>query len=292
VADSRFFVWLHFYDAHAPYDLPAGDLRAPGYQGAIEFMDAQIGRVLAFLGDHALLDRTVIVVVGDHGESLGEHGEPTHGLFIYESVSRVPLMIRTPLRQFRGRVIEDVVRTVDVSPTILELVGVPVPPSVTGVSLIPTMAATAHTPGRDAHIETWYPRDHFGWSELRAVRSARYKLIAAPHPEIYDLAADPAELHNLYDHRPDLRTTLAARLTAIEAGRAAKRPGQPGIDADAQARLATLGYVSGRRPPDSGRPLADPKDNIELYRRILGKDPFPRPDHGAVLTTVKPEDQP
>jgi arylsulfatase A-like enzyme len=126
-SDSRFFAWLHFYDAHTPYDPPEGRSdRATGYQGAIAFMDSQIGRVLAFLDARHLLDRTLVVLAGDHGESLGEHGERTHGLFVYEGVTRVPLIIRAPSWRTGGRRVTDVVRSVDVIPTVLNILSIPV----------------------------------------------------------------------------------------------------------------------------------------------------------------------
>src|SRR6202030_56676 len=140
-----------------------------------------------FLESRQLLDRTIVVVVGDHGESLGEHGERTHGLFVYEGVTRVPLIIRAPSSRMRGRRVADVVRSVDVMPTVLELLGIPVPSSVAGTSLAARMPGATGEAELDTYSETMYPRYHFGWSELRAVRAGNYKLIAAPRPELYDL---------------------------------------------------------------------------------------------------------
>jgi choline-sulfatase len=269
---SRFFGWLHFYDAHMPYDRPEGGAnQADGYQGAIAFMDSQVGRVLGFLEARHLLERTLVVIVGDHGESLGEHGERTHGLFVYEGVTRVPLIIRAPLSRMRERRVPGVVRSVDMMPTVLDLLGIPIPPSVAGTTLLARMTGATHEAELETYSETMYPRYHFGWSELRAVRAGGFKLIAAPRPELYDLHTDPAEEHNLYQSRPAVAAALVARLRARESGDTGRVPRNEAIDPDAAARLAALGYVAGS---DEGREpralLADPKDKIDLYQLITG----------------------
>jgi arylsulfatase A-like enzyme len=291
MSDSRFFAWLHFYDAHTPYDPPDGRANgATGYQGAIAFMDLQIGRVEAFLAARHLLDRTVVVLVGDHGESLGEHGERTHGLFVYEGVTRVPLIIRAPSARMRGRRIADVVRSVDVMPTVLDLLGIPVPSSVAGTSLAARMAGAAGATELDSYSETMYPRYHFGWSELRAIRAGDFKLIAAPRPELYDLRNDPGEEHNLYHSRPALAATLAARLRAREQDGSRAAASAPTIDADALARLSALGYVGGGSDIGRATDLPDPKDNIALYQLITGDRTAvtPRGADGAPMSSSLP----
>jgi arylsulfatase A-like enzyme len=270
VSGSRFFGWLHFYDAHTPYDPPGTEAkRAAGYQGAIAFMDSQIGRVLAFLDARHLLDRTLIVLAADHGESLGDHGERTHGLFVYESVTRVPLIIRAPFLRPRVHRVTDVVRSVDVMPSVLDVLGIPVPASVAGTTLVPRMTGAIRAVELDTYSETMYPLFHFGWSGLRALRAGRFKLIDAPRPELYDLAADPREEHNLYQTRPALAAALAHRLWAHDQARTP--PAARVVDRDAAARLASLGYASG--PSVIGEPrewFADPKDKIALYQLISG----------------------
>jgi arylsulfatase A-like enzyme len=271
-SDARFFGWLHFYDAHTPYDPPQGQAyTATGYQGEIAFIDSQIGRVLAFLDARHLRDRTLVVLVGDHGESLGEHGERTHGLFVYEAVTRVPLIISAPSSRMRGRRVADVVRSVDVMPTVLDLLGIRVPSSVAGVTLGPRMTGATRETEIETYSETMYPRYHFGWSGLRALRTGRFKLIDAPRPELYDLAADPGEEHNLYELRPALAAALARRLREREVGDTRTVPGGHAIDPDTAARLAALGYVSGvALERESTTSLADPKDQIGLYQLITG----------------------
>ena len=268
-SDARFFAWLHFYDAHTPYE-PVGQ-RATGYQGEIAFVDFQIGRVLAFLDARRLRDRTLVVIVGDHGESLGEHGERSHGLFVYEAVTRVPLIISAPSSRMHGRRVTDVVRSVDLMPTVLDLLGIPVPSSVSGMTLAAQMAGAPRKAEIDAYSETMYPRYHFGWSALRALRAGRFKLIEAPRPELYDLAADPSEQHNLYERRPALAAALARRLSPDEPNGTRRGSAGGATDRDAAARLASLGYLSGSpRGLKASAALADPKDEIGLYQLIIG----------------------
>jgi arylsulfatase A-like enzyme len=271
VSQTQFFAWVHFYDAHAPYaSQSTGHEDADAYQHAITFIDLQIGRLRAFLDSRGLISRTIIIVVGDHGESLGEHGERAHGLFIYEAVTRVPLVIRAPLPVFGGRRVADPVRSVDVFPTVLDLLGVPIPPNVSGVSLVPRMMGGLRQSELETYSETMYPR-HFGWSGLRALRTGRFKLVDAPRPELYDLEIDPTEQHNLYTARLSLAAALTDRLRAYEHSGAPTRAPGPDIDRQTRAQLRALGYVSGQDAGPNRQPvLDDPKDKIALYRLITG----------------------
>jgi len=273
VKSSRFFGWVHFYDAHSPYAPPepyrtrfADRL----YVGEIAFVDAQIARIVAFLEAEHLLDRTVIVAIGDHGESLGAHGESTHGFFIYNAALHVPLIIRAPYDALRSRRVSDVVRSIDVMPTVLDLLGVPLPEGVDGTSLVPMMTGAVKEFALTAYAEAVYPRYHYGWSDLRSVTSGRFKYIEAPRPELYDVVDDPNETHNLYESQLALAGRLAAALKTIET--TARRDVAPaGIDADARARLATLGYVGTFAASTTGdrRQLADPKDKIALFNLMI-----------------------
>jgi arylsulfatase A-like enzyme len=227
--------------------------------------------VINFLDEQGVLDRTVIVIVGDHGESLGEHGEASHGLFVYESVIRIPLIIRAPSAGMQGRQIVDPVRIVDVTPTVLDLLGETPAPATDGQTLVPLMNGAVKELKLEAYSESRYGFDRFGWSPVMALRQGRFKLIRAPRPELYDLASDPRELLNLYGQRGGLAATLMERLQRIgepaDTGRVADIPA---VDSDTRARLAALGYVNGfssRSARDPER-LADPKDRIELYRRF------------------------
>ena len=274
VKSSRFFGWLHFYDAHSPY-APPEPYRARfadrPYLGEIAFVDAQIGRIRAFLEQERLLDRTVIVVIGDHGESLGDHGESTHGFFVYQSVLQVPLMVLAPYDALRGRRVADVVRTVDVMPTILDLMGIPFADNVEGRSLVPLMTGTVREMGLAAYAEAVYPRYHYGWSDLRSLTSDRFKFIEAPRPELYDLARDPNETRNLYEERRPLADRMAAILRAADSNSAAGVRPAADVDPDTRARLAALGYVGTfvATPTADRAQLADPKDKIELFNLVI-----------------------
>ncbi|HOC16999.1 MAG TPA: sulfatase-like hydrolase/transferase [Vicinamibacterales bacterium] len=304
VKGERFFAWLHFYDPHTPYDAPEPFAsRFPGhpYDAEIAYTDAQVARVVEFLERDALLDRTVIVVVGDHGEGLNQHDEGTHGFFIYESTTRVPFIVRAPFERTRGRRVADPVRTVDLMPTALDLLGIPAPEGIDGVSLAPLMTGDRPTLDLEGYAEALYPLHHYGWSDLRAWRSGRYKVIDAPRPELYDLERDPNETANLYAERQALADGMIRRLRErqpeIESDETVARPA-PEVDPEARARLAALGYVGSfvatLAGPRSER--ADPKDKIgvfnlmgeardlaqqeggfekvvALYRKVLDEDP-------------------
>jgi arylsulfatase A-like enzyme/Tfp pilus assembly protein PilF len=282
-----FFAWIHLYDAHAPYTPPAPYDRqyaALPYLGEIAFADAQLLRLRRFLESNGLLDRTFIVVAGDHGESLGEHGEATHGFFIYRSTLRVPLIIATPFPQFQGIVSAEAAGLVDVLPTVCRMAGLPVPDEVQGRSLLPAFFGRSDRKPPLIYSETYYPRFHFGWSELKAVQNARYKLILAPEPELYDVAADPGEEHNLVSTEPRVYRDLSAEAETFmrKAGRNAYQLDTSNIDAKARERLSALGYVGSFTDQAKlrGKALADPKEKISVYNELaqardLAKDGKP-----------------
>jgi arylsulfatase A-like enzyme len=268
---SPFLAWLHFYDAHRPYDLPepyASLYASRPYDGEIEYMDAQVGRILAFLEQRRLLDSTVVIVIGDHGESLGDHGEAGHGIFVYESVMRVPLIIRAPFERLHGRIVDDLTRSVDVLPTLLDLVGIRSPVPFEGTSLVPVMTGRVRTLNLEAYSESLYPLHAFGWSELHALRAGRFKVIAAPRPELYDLESDPFEEHNQYSERRAVGEQMIARLHELQRRSEAFAPAERArVDGEAETadRLATLGYLSRSRDAyTNGGPPPDPKDQIGL----------------------------
>ena len=266
--DRPFFLWVHLYDPHAPYDPPEPlrtAYRDNPYAGEVAFADAEIGRLTAFLEARELLDRTALIVTADHGESLHEHGEPGHGIFLYQSVIRIPLIVRAP--GLAARRVAAVTRLVDVMPTILDLAGAGRPAAgLDGISLIDMMRGAAN-PDLDAYAESQYPLD-FGWSPLRSLQNGRFKLIAAPRPELYDLEGDPSELRNLFGTRPQLARAMAQRLVEMESG-ATAREGVTNWESPPEVaeRLAALGYIArGERPaPSAQAPLPDPKDHIGEY---------------------------
>jgi arylsulfatase A-like enzyme/Tfp pilus assembly protein PilF len=269
-ASRPFFAWLHFYDAHSPYDPPEPFLsrfRDRPYAGEIAYVDSQVGRLLQWLDTKGLTDRTVVVVIGDHGESLNEHGEATHGLFIYEATTRVPFLIRAPYSNARGRRVPGVVRTEDVLPTVLELVGRRAPEGIQGRSLAPMLAGTSSDLNLDAYSESLYARNHYGWSELRSLRSGRFKFIATTRPELYDLERDPRERQNLYAERRSLADRMASELQRLSAEEQGAASGPSTVDPETRERLAALGYIGSfshvaRKP---GEALPDPKDKIDIF---------------------------
>jgi arylsulfatase A-like enzyme len=267
VGDAPFFLWAHFYDAHRPYDPPEPFASTYGhdpYLGEIAFADAQIGRLLEALESRHLLNRTVVVVAGDHGESLGEHGERDHGVFVYESVLRVPLIIRAP--SMRATRVGSAVRLIDVMPTVLDLLHVPAPP-IDGVSTVDLMTGRRTDLKLPIYAESLYP-ERLGWSGLRALREGQFKFIDAPRPELYDLAEDPFEEVNLYANRRALADSLRivaaslAKGTNGSAGSAERSRVSPQL----QARIEALGYVAGGVTSGAASAGArpDPKDCMPL----------------------------
>ena len=259
--DSPFFVWVHLFDAHAPYSVPESFDGGNSYGAALAFMDSQIARLVAALDGRRMRDRTAMIVAADHGESLGEHGERGHGIFVYEAALRVPLIVRWP--GVAPRRVPQLVQLIDVAPTVLALEGVAGPP-MDGVNLVPALRGAA-PPDRNGYAESMYPLQ-YGWSALRTVRAGRFKVIEAPRPELYDLDADPHELHNIFEtHAADAQALLAVLRTF---GPADSRP-DVSARPDVRERLASLGYVDPSAKPPTGPPAlwADPKDKIEEYNR-------------------------
>ena len=275
VRSSRFFGWVHFYDAHSPYTPPEpfkSRYANRPYIGEIAFVDSQVGRLLAYLDDHDLARNTIVVVMGDHGESLGEHGEGTHGFFVYQATMHVPLLIRAPFDMMAGRRVSDTVRSIDILPTALELLGIKTAERLDGTSVVPLMTGSKKELGLAAYSEAIYPRFHFGWSDLRALTAGRYKLVAAPRPELYDLQQDPKELNNIYGERQALGDRLNQELVALEGHMSASAPssasnGAADVDPEARERLAALGYVGTFVTTSSSdrAGLSDPKDKIQLF---------------------------
>jgi arylsulfatase A-like enzyme/Tfp pilus assembly protein PilF len=271
-----FFAWIHFYDAHAPYEAPPpfhARFAASPYDGEIAYVDSCIARVLAALEQSAVLDRTLVALVADHGEGLGEHGEAEHGLFLYESVLHVPWIMRLPNRDAAGTVVKSQVRTIDVAPTIAALAGVSTP-NVDGQSVASLIRGVVPRDVAPSYAETFYPRWHFGWSELKSVRVGDFKYIDAPKSELYDMRGDPDETRNLVDSRGPLASGLSGEIVKLQSsfgsGATAEAP-QP--DPETLARLRSLGYI-GIAAPSSGARGADPKDmvpKLEAFRTGINR---------------------
>ena len=253
-AKAPFFVWVHLYDPHAPYAPPepyATKFKAAPYDGEIAFLDAQVGRLLA--AARARAPSLLVTLAGDHGESLGEHGEDTHGIFLYQATQRVPLILAGP-GIAAGRVVRETVGLVDVAPTIAEIAGVPPPAGADGVSLF-------RASRRDVEMESFFPLFSYGWAPLRAIVRGPLKLIDAPRSELYDLSKDPAETKNMRLARRNEASELSRALYArIEGDAPVPDAMDPALAEHAQ-RIASLGYVGGSAPA-AGAEAIDPKDGI------------------------------
>jgi arylsulfatase A-like enzyme/Flp pilus assembly protein TadD len=270
---GRFFAWVHYYDPHLPYDPPPPYRDAsPGrpYDGEIAYMDHYVGAALGSLEEKGLLDKTLVIAVGDHGEGLGDKVERGHGIFLYDETLLVPLIIRDPAVFRRPRVVESAVRLVDVAPTVLETLGFEADAAaMQGRSLIPWIRGRSGD-DLDALVETFYPRENFGWSELVGLVANRWKLVQSPRPELFDLRSDPGERTNLFgasaDKAGELSKKLEQEVLRLSAGPAA--PGGPAAGrAEDRERLRSLGYVNlASAVPGESAP--DPKDRIALLELV------------------------
>ena len=258
-ADLPFFGWVHLYDPHVRYNPPAPF--SQDYDGEVAFVDQQIGRLLTAVRARNPASSTLVIAVADHGESLGEHGEDEHGVFLYDAVLRIPFVASGPGVR-AGHTVGEQVRAVDVAPTILDLLGMPLPQGIEGVSLKSLLEGGTRPEVPPSYAESHYPKFHFGWSDLRAIRSDGWKAIDAPKPELYNLREDPREQNNLYASQQALADRMiadAVRLGRDLAGNTAA-PAQP--DPETLERLRSLGYVGASATTPGGRRGPDPKDRI------------------------------
>jgi len=253
--DTPAFCWVHLYEPHYPYAPPeplASRFRGAPYDGEVAAADAALAPLLDPLLSAGRASDTLVVVTSDHGESLGEHGEATHGIFAYEATLRVPLILYAP-GSLDTRVVNRPVRHVDILPTVLDAVGVPAPPGLRGVSLLPLVRAAARSDDAlarsddDSYFEALSGMLNRGWAPLTGVIRGSGKFIELPIPELYDLAADPAEQRNLAETEPQRRDTLRTALAPFAAAAPVTRSVTE--SADARERLRSLGYVTGTAAP-------------------------------------------
>jgi arylsulfatase A-like enzyme/Flp pilus assembly protein TadD len=299
-SQKKFFLWMHLYDPHFPYHPPepySREYAAQPYDGEIAFADEQVGRLLRFLKEKGIYQNTLIVLCGDHGESLGEHGEKTHGFFIYNATMHVPLIIKLPENAAaRVVLVADPVTLVDLMPTVLGAVGLEIPSQVQGRSLLAAVRAGQGHDGDDRanrervlYGETFMPRIHFNWSELRGSENAKYHFIDAPRPELYDLANDPGEVRNLFNEKKavsgEMRAKLVGMIRDYSAGKELAE--KTGLDPALMERLKALGYAGfsgGSDPTISSRDLPDPKDRIVTYELI--SDAIADGQHGRYQESI------
>jgi arylsulfatase A-like enzyme/tetratricopeptide (TPR) repeat protein len=262
---KAFFFLLHLYEPHTPYRPPepyASRYPDRPYDGEIATADAIVGKFFEFLKAKGLYDRAVIVLMSDHGEGLGDHGEDEHGLLLYREDLHVPLMVKLPGSLERGERVARPVGLVDVFPTVAALTGVSPPPGLAGASLLaPETAAGA---SRAIYGETLFPRYHFGWSDLACLTDGRHHYIHAPRPELYDVVADPGEKNDLAPGLPPAFRALRAQMMSLD------RPRQPpgASDPEQLKKLASLGYIGSASPSETARDLPDPKDHIQEIRAL------------------------
>ena len=269
-----FFFWLHLYDPHSPYDPPEPfrtQYHSHEYDGEIAYADSQLARLVGWLKNSGLYRRTWIVLLSDHGESLGEHGEQEHGFFIYNSTVHVPLIIKPAAGSARKLLpIPSPVESIAVAPTILQMAGIsdPIQRQFDSAGLF---AGESSKLPASAYSETFYPFSSFGWSPLHGLETAKYHYIEAPHPELYIRAHDPSETRNRAAEQAGVASVLRAQLQQrwkpYESA-----PSSPALDEAATAKLRALGYFAYHAPVSEATlrgPLADPKDKLDEFNSIL-----------------------
>ncbi len=272
--NKPFFLWVHLYDAHDPYDPPApykARYASQPYDGEIAYADACVGKLLDGLRKHGLYDEAIIAVMADHGESLGQHGESTHGVFLYDETLHVPLLIKLPLNRWAGKRTEARTGLVDVAPTLLAAAGVTPPSEMQGQSLLEFIKAAPDTnsssEGRPAYAETDYPHRAFGWSALRALRTGKYLYIQAPERELYNQSVDPDASHNLAGSSKAVSDTMASQLADFRSRTSQTLVDLAKPDPEKMQKLQALGYVgSDTKPVQDEKNLTglDPKSRIEI----------------------------
>jgi arylsulfatase A-like enzyme/Flp pilus assembly protein TadD len=271
---QKFFTWIHLYDPHTPYEPPSPYSEMypdRPYIGEIAYTDSQIARLWDYLEENGLVNNTILVFTSDHGESLGEHRERGHGFFIYQAGIHVPLIFVTPFEHLQGLSRSSVVSLVDIMPTLLEMSGVSVPVQVQGKSLLPLFFSESKNE-YFSYSETYYPRFHYGWSELKSYQNEKFKLIVAPKLELYDLARDPRELNNIVDSQPEEARRLMNLINEFvdETGKNAYELDYSHMDEESRQKLAALGYIGTFAASSSlkGRRLGDPKEKIVIFNRL------------------------
>jgi arylsulfatase A-like enzyme/Flp pilus assembly protein TadD len=275
-----FLLWVHLYDAHDPYDPPEPyktRYASEPYDGEIAYADSAVGELLTQLKARGYYDDSMIAVMADHGESLGAHGEDTHGVFLYDETIHVPLVIKLPHGASADKRIENRVELADVMPTLLQAVGIEIPADVQGKSLLGLITSgndgsSDEWRDRPAYAEADYGNLAYGWSALQSLRAGKYLYIQAPRRELYDATADPKAEHNLALASPAVADTLSSRVDAFRQKTTTKREAPTVIvDPATQEKLASLGYIaSGVKvsKPDAPNKGADPKDEIETSNGI------------------------
>lgn len=267
---QQFFGWIHFFDPHLPYNPPDSygkEFADSPYDGEIAYMDSYVGAVLEKLKEKNILGKTLIIIAGDHGEGLGDKVETGHGIFLYDMVMRVPLIFYAENLLPGGKVISSRVRLIDIMPSVLDLLKIEGSYPYQGISLIPVIEGKENG-DLDTYIETYYPRENYGWSELTGLISGNWKYIHAPKGELYDLKSDPSERKNLFQSNKKTASDMKNRLDVlVKSSSVSPGMGKRTLNQEELARLRSLGYVGLTEGENLG-PFADPKDKVDELRMI------------------------
>jgi choline-sulfatase len=289
------FVWVHLYDPHDPYEPPppfSQTYKDHLYDGEIAYADSAVANFMAFLKNRGWYQNAMVIAVADHGEGLGQHGEDTHGIFLYDSTTHVPLIVKLPGGTDSGSVVDAQVRTTDILPTVLDLLGIPAPAKLDGESLRPYFGGSDSN-DRSAFGETDYPL-RFGWAPLRSVRTEGFEFIEAPRPELYNLRKDPGQLQNIYAPSDTTAQKLRATLDSLRS-KAKSLVSPANISPQASEKLMASGEAGNPNSSSSGRvamqsSLPDPKDKIEeanlLHMAMLASDDNRPADARSALEKV------
>ncbi|MBN1224425.1 MAG: sulfatase-like hydrolase/transferase [Candidatus Aminicenantes bacterium] len=266
--EKKFFVWIHYFDPHSPYEPPSPFSRTYAgreYDGEIAYTDSVIGDLIEKLDQLRLSDRTLTILTSDHGEGLGEHNETTHGIFIYDSTLRVPLIFHNPRKWAKSRIVKTPVSTIDIMPTIIELMRIDKNPEIQGESLLPVLSKETSISDKYIYIESVAAMMDRNWAPLQGIRSGEWKYIDAPIPELYNLESDPNEEVNLVEKKPGITDLLKKELflaTKNYSSPHSSRVFGAEIDKETREKLMSLGYITGRTISGATQ-RPDPKTMIE-----------------------------
>ena len=297
--DNPYFAWIHYYDPHSLYEPPEPFLsqyKQNPYDGEIAYVDSQLADIIKFAREQEKTGKKVLViVVADHGEGLWDHGEPEHGIFLYQETVRVPLIFTWFPEKYKAHRIAEVVRTVDIMPTIIEYLSLPLPKESDGISLLPLIEQKKGWKENFAYSETLLSREDFGWSQLFSIQDNNWKYIFAPRPELYDMKNDIFEKKNVVDGTNNAVTEkMKQQLTALSVLKFEQKPNPVPISPEDLEKLASLGYAG--QPRTDRKMLADPKDQLPsiklmhqagtLFMQSKYKDCIP-----LLLEALKPNEE-
>jgi arylsulfatase A-like enzyme/cytochrome c-type biogenesis protein CcmH/NrfG len=270
---EKFFLWVHFFDPHFPYTPPSPfdvKYKSRPYDGEIAYTDVYVGKLVQVLKEKSIAENTLVVVVGDHGEDLWQHSEPTHGIFLYDTALKIPLLFWCPQIIPEDVRIESQVRSVDIFPTILDIFRIDIPPSCQGISLVPVIEGKKVRNIEKSYAETYYPLLAHGWSAQESIRTDEWKYILSPRPELYDLKKDTDEMKNLVAERPEVVSQLNKELEELKRGDSSSRalPIKE-LSPEEKEKLRALGYLGGAVSPDADQQdRPDPKDKVDTLKKL------------------------